>query len=590
MIRNLLGFSRPYWRSFVVGMLLTGFSAVIGLAVPFVVRYYVDRVLPSGDTRMLGWLLLGLVTVTAANSLSGYVSSIVLVRFSENIIKDIQVTLFTHIQDLGMAFHSSARTGDLISRVVSDTAQLQMVLGSPALGLISSVITLAAGAVVMFLLHWKLALVSLLALPLFTYFAGFFSKRIRRRSRKLQESNAERMQTLAQAFYGIREMKTLGVENEFRLRFRSRVADLVRSVVDLVKSISAYKGITGFVGGIGPVVVLWFGGREVMAGSVSLGTLLAFSAVLVYVFTSARSIIHLYGDVQIARASFGRISEILSLPTETDCCGKVQPVSVKGHVEFHEVAFSYDTGRSVLRGLSLEIEANECVAIVGASGAGKTTLVNLLLGFYKPQRGHVYLDGIDVRDLDRGVLRRFFGVVPQEPFLFPESIKQNILYGRLDATEEEVVEAARIANIHSFIAAIPEGYNARIGEKGLRVSGGEKQRIAIARAVLRNPRILIFDEATSEIDQHSEELIRDALGEIVKNRTTIIITHRPSMLALASRIAVLDNGEIVACGTHNELSDCCPAYANLLAHGAEVQVGPKREHSLSSFRRGQGEE
>jgi subfamily B ATP-binding cassette protein MsbA len=460
--------------------------------------------------------------------------------------------MFDHIQKLGMEFHTSARTGDLISRAVSDTAQLQMMLGALGFGLISTLLTLPIGIVAIFLLSWKLAIISLIVFPLFVFSANFFSLRIRRLSRRLQESNAERTQVLSQAIHGVRDIKMLGIENEFLRRFREKVIHLAHSTVELIKSISTYKEITGFMGGISTLLLLWFGGREFLDHNISVGTLSAFATILIYVFSAALRVVRLSGDAQVARASWERISEILSLPPERKKSSRVQSFSIKGEVHFKEVAFQYNNNRRpVLHDLNFKIKPEECVAIVGPSGIGKTTLVNLLLGFYTPQYGQVLIDGIDVRDIEPEVLRReVIGVFPQEPFIFPDSIKQNILLGREDASEEEIITAAKAANIHDFIASLPEGYNTKISEKGLNLSGGERQKIAIARALLRNPKILIFGD--------SEKLIIEALREIVRGRTTIIITHRLSLLALASRVAILNNGKIEIEGNYHEVTSSFP--------------------------------
>lgn len=563
-IKRFLPYLKPHWkRAFFAGIFMLC-SVLLQLPLPLLTRYTIDNILPNNNFVLLNWVILGLIGFMLVKGMSDVLNGYFLTLFRERVLFDIQLKLFQHIQNLSISFFKDAKTGYLTSRVYSDVSNLQGLLANTFLNFLRDTLTFLVGGIVIFIFHWKLALISLTVLPFFIYSINFFAKRVRKKSREFQERFSlvfDVLQENLSAFYLI---KSFQLEKHSAIRLIKRLRDLIKTTIrfNLLTSLSNY--ITTFIGGMGPLIVLWYGGREVIRGNLTLGTLVAFSAFLGYLFGPAQRLMNLNTTVQTSLASLERVFELFDIASEIKEVDEPKKFDPKeGRIEFKNITFSYDSSKPILKNINLIVEPGITVALVGKSGAGKTSLVNLIPRFYDPQKGDVFLDGINIKEVRIQDLRKAIGIVPQEVFLFSGTIRENIRYGRLDASDEEIIEAAKLANADEFIKRLPQSYDTEVGERGVKLSGGQRQRIAIARAFLRNPKILILDEATSELDSESERLIQEALLNLMKNRTTFIIAHRLSTVLIADRIVVLKDGEILDTGTHEELYSRCSHYKEL---------------------------
>lgn len=563
-IKRFLPYLKPHWKKAVFAGIFMLSSVLLQLPLPLVTRYIIDDILPNKNPILLNWVILGLIGFMLIKGVSDLLNGYFITLFRERVLFDIQLRLFQHIQDLGLSFFKDSKTGYLTSRVSNDVSNLQGLLANTFLNFLKDGLTFTVGAIVIFTFHWKLALIALTILPFFIYSVNFFSKRIREKSREFQEKFSLVFDVLHENLSAFYLIKSFQLEKHSAIKLVKRLRDLIKTSIkiNLLTSLSSY--ITAFIGGIGPLIVLWYGGREVMKGNLTLGTLVAFSAFLGYLFGPAQRLVNLNTTVQTSLSSLERVFELFDISPEIkdpDRPKKFQPT--EGRVEFKNITFYYDSSEPLLKNINLNIEPGMTVALVGKSGAGKTSLVNLIPRFYDPCQGEILIDRMNIKEVKIRDLRRAIGIVPQEPFLFSGTIKENIKYGRLEASEEEIKEAAKLANAEEFIQRFPNGYDSEVGERGVKLSGGQRQRIAIARAFLRNPKILIMDEATSELDSESEKLIQEALKKLMKNRTTIIIAHRFSTVLMADKIVVLKDGKILDIGTHEELYSRCSHYREL---------------------------
>lgn len=529
-------------------------SILLQLPLPLVTRHIIDHILPNKDIINLSWIVLGLIGFMLIKGISELLNGYFLTLFREKVLFDIQLKLFQHIQRLSLSFFKNSKTGYLSSRINNDVSSLQGLLAGTLLSFLKNSMTFIVGATVIFIFHWKLALISLFVLPFFICSIRIFSGKIRKKAGEFQEKFALVWEVLQETLSAIFVVKSFQLEKYEANRLIRRLKERIKTTIELnlITSLSSYT--TAFIGGIGPLIVLWYGGREVINGNLTLGTLIAYNIFLGYLFGPVQSLMRLNTDVQQSLASLERVFELFNIVPdikEPEIPKKFE--IVEGKVVFDNVSFSYDGLNPVLKQISLKAEPGETIALVGKSGAGKTSLVNLIPRFYDPQQGYISIDGINIREARIQDLRKAIGIVPQDTFLFAGTIKDNIKYGRLSATDDEIVEAARLANADEFIRKLPQGYDTEVGERGVKLSGGQRQRIAIARTILRDPKILILDEATSDLDSESERLIQDALSKLLKYRTTFIIAHRFSTVLNADKIVVLDNGEKLAEGMHHKL-------------------------------------
>lgn len=516
-------------------------------------KYLLDKVIVAKDFQLLnliGFVLIGVLLIRAA---SGFLERFLLVTFRARVLFDIRLKLFQHLQKLSLSFFHKKQTGYLMSRVGDDVGAIQGPLAGTLVSGVQNLLTFAAGVGCTLYIHPKLALISFSILPIYALCLWVFNRRIREMSYEVRERYALVEKDLQELLSGVFIIKAFSREKHSAAKLAGSAKEAVRKEVklELLSTLAAVLSV--LISAAGPIILIWYGCGEIMRGALTVGGLVAFNSFLRYLFGPTQALMNLNLGVQRSLAACERIFEILDLEPEVqERKDAIVLRGVKGDLVFEEVSFSYNEEK-ILDSISLHIRPGELVALVGRSGVGKTTLVNLILRFYDPQGGRILIDGYDLRGLKLRSLRESIGLVSQEIFLFSDTVKENIRFGKLDATDEEVVEAAKLAHAHEFIIGLPNEYDTKIGERGVTLSGGERQRIAIARAILRNPKILILDEATSQVDSESEKLIQDALQPLVSGRTTLVIAHRLSTVRDADRIIVLERGKIIEEGTHQEL-------------------------------------
>lgn len=562
--RRLLSYLSPYMfrlSAAVLGVLL---SAGLSLVFPAVISEVVDSVFDEANLALLDEITLLLLLVFLVRSVASFVQNYYLNYVGERIVVDIRQELYAHLQILSIGFYTDRRVGELVSRISSDVTVMRTVLTGNISTFLQQSMTLLGAIGIMFWLNWRLTLFIVVLMPIIVGVGFVLGSAIRRMSTRVQDEIAGATVVAEEVFQNIREVKSFVRKNYEIKRYNRAIEVAFGAAVKLLTVRSVFGPVIGFFAFAGLALILWFGGREVLDGRLSAGELIAF---LIYGLTVAGSfagLINLYSQFQEALGATKRVFQILdTAPDIQDSADAKELADVAGGISMRDLSFSYEAGNEVLSGVNLDIDAGEVIALVGPSGAGKSTLFNLIPRFYDPDAGAISIDGHDIRDLTQSSLRRQIGVVPQETLLFGGSIRENILYGKLDADEEEMIAAARSANAHDFISALPKGYETIVGERGVKLSGGQRQRVAIARALLKDPAILLLDEATSSLDNESERLVQDALGKLMQNRTTVIIAHRLSTVRIAHRIAVLDAGRLIELGTHDQLLAQRGLYAKL---------------------------
>lgn len=575
-LARLFGYLRPYRGRLLVGIVAVGIASLLGLAAPLVVRDLLNGALAGGagsaraalDRTAL--LLAGLMLLQAGfNFLRVYQ----LGRVGEAVVADLRKELFSHLLTQPVRFFEERRTGEITSRLTSDVATVQAAVSQALAQLVNQGITLVGGLVVLFALDARLTLVMLLVVPAVAFAAAFFGRGLRRVSTRYQDLVAEANAYAEEAISGVRVVKSFTAEPLERRRYADAIDASFGQALRRVRLRALFVPAVVLFGFAGVGVVLWYGGRLVVGGALQLGDLMAFLLITLFVAGSVGTFTGLWAQLQEAIGASRRIFELLDLrPELAEPAAPVRLERVRGRVTFEDVTFAYAEGRPVLHGVSLDVAPGATVALVGPSGAGKSTLVSLVSRFYDPQAGRVLLDGVDLRELALRDLRGLVGVVPQETQLFSGSVLDNVRYGRPDASEAEVVAAARAANADGFVRQLPEGYATQVGERGVKLSGGQRQRIAIARALLKDPRILVLDEATSSLDSESEALVQAALEALRRGRTTFVIAHRLATVLGADEIVVLDEGRVVQRGTHQQLLAAGGLYADLFRRQFAVQA------------------
>lgn len=554
-VPRLFALGRPHVARLALAAVCLFVSAAGFLAVPYAIRLLTDSIFVHHDAAALdrlALLLLALVVVTAA---FGYGRGYLLAATSGRIVADLREQLYRHMLCLSMSFYDEQRAGDLMSRLTSDTTLVQSVITNDLLSGLRDTVTLVAVIVIVVVLDWRLAMVTLILAPVVAITGTIVGRRTRTLSKRAQEQLGEAGTVLEETLSAMRVVKAFDREGFELMRYSRAVERSYTIGLSASRLQAAFESLM-LTAGLGAVsAVLWFGGREVLFGHLTPGGLISFLFYLTMLIGPMQGLGALYGQIQRAAGGASRIFEILdTTPAMVDPPG-ARPLHVAGaRVEFHNVSFQYrDAGSAVLDNVSLIANSGERLAIVGPSGAGKTTLVSLLPRFYEPFAGRITIDGQDTAGVTISSLRSAMALVPQEATLFGGTVRENIAYGRIDATDHQIRIAAERANAAGFVAALPDGYETLVGDRGVKLSGGQRQRIAIARAILRDPSILILDEATSALDNESESLVQEALERLMQGRTTFVIAHRLTTVERADRIVVLDGGRVVEQGTHHEL-------------------------------------
>ena len=616
LLRRVAGYAQPYWRGVVIILATMLGISILSLLPPLLIRDLLDRALPDRNFTRLNLLALGMIAVPLINGLLGVAQRYASASIGEGIIFDLRRAVYAHLQRMSLRFYTHTHVGEMMSRLNNDVIGAQRAITGTVVTLISNVFTLVATLAIMLSLEWRLTLLGVAILPLFVLPARRVGEMLRRIARQSMDLNA-RMNTLMN--------ETLNISGALLVkifgRYRSEVERFTQRAAG-VRDIGVRQAVIGrwfflalsLVSAIGTALVFWAGGHMVLSGAFTIGTIVAFSVYLRDLYGPLMAMTNARVEFVTSMVSFERVFEVLDLPVEIDDRpNAIALTEAQGHLRFEEVAFSYKedsnvpvgledvrrfsrharhgfippvavskgkdeagsgdgpSDRFVLQDISFEILPGQVAALVGPSGAGKTTVTYLLPRLYDPTQGRVTFDGCDLRELTLDSLAKHVGMVTQETFLFHTTLRENLLYAKPDANQVELEEVCRTANIHDFIVSLPDGYDTIVGERGYRLSGGEKQRVAIARVLLKDPKVLILDEATSHLDSHSEALIQDAMESAMRGRTSLVIAHRLSTVMGADLILVMDEGRLVEQGRHQELVEQRGLYASLY----ETQFHPQ---------------
>ncbi|MDO0928936.1 ABC transporter ATP-binding protein [Streptomyces sp. TG1A-8] len=577
-VRRILKLFRPYRARLAVVGLLVGASSLVSVATPFLLREILDVAIPDGRTGLLSLLALGMILSAVLSSVFGVLQTLISTTVGQRVMHDLRTAVYGRLQRMSLAFFTRTRTGEVQSRIANDIGGMQATVTSTATSLVSNATSVVATVVAMAALDWRLTVVSLLLLPAFVWISRRVGNERKRITAQRQKQMAAMAATVTESLSvsGILLGRTMGRSDSLTAGFAQESERLVDLEVRSNMAGRWRMAVITVVMAAMPAVIYWTAGLALQFGGpkVSLGTIVAFVSLQQGLFRPAVSLLATGVQIQTSLALFQRIFEYLDLPV--DITERERPVRldrIKGEVRFENVAFRYgveDEDRAVLDGVDITVPAGRSLAVVGPTGAGKSTLGYLVPRLYDVTAGRVTLDGVDVRDLDFDTLARAVGVVSQETYLFHATVADNLRFAKPDATDEELHAAARAAQIHDHIAALPDGYDTVVGERGHRFSGGEKQRLAIARTILRDPPVLILDEATSALDTRTEAAVQEAIDALSANRTTVTIAHRLSTVRGADQIVVLDSGRVAERGTHEELLERGGRYAALVRRDAQL--------------------
>ncbi|MHB8376421.1 MAG: ABC transporter ATP-binding protein [Dehalococcoidia bacterium] len=566
ILRRVAGVFRPYRAAVALLLVTVTASALVGLAPPLLFARIIDNVTGKRDVRLVDRDALFIFLAVLAGALFSVLQSYLNNRVGQGVMYDLRNRLYAHLQTMSLRFFTSTRSGEILSRLNNDVGGIQDAVTGSFTSVISNLIIVVTTVITMLFLDWRLTLISLAALPLFvvpTRIVGALQRRLLARTQeRLGDMSAQMQETLS--VNGALLTKIFGRQDYEFQRFDETNRDVRDLTFRRLMTGRWFFMFLGLFGSVAPALVYWYGGRQVISGNLKIGEVVAFAALVTRIFSPVTQLLSVWITVQSSLALFERVFDYGDLPREIEDAPGARPLDrVAGRVTYDHVSFSYADGIPALTDISLDVPPGHVAALVGPSGAGKTTLTYLLPRLYDASSGRVLIDGHDIRHVTLASLSGAIGVVTQEPYLFHASIRDNIRYARPDATDEDVHAAARAAYIHDFVDGLPRGYDTVVGERGYRLSGGEKQRVAIARAMLKDPPILILDEATSSLDSHSERVIQRALEALSRGRTTLIIAHRLSTVLQADVIFVLDHGRIVEQGKHAELLARGGLYASL---------------------------
>jgi len=562
--RKIFKYARPYTKSLIFAFICLTLTSLVNLVLPLIVRNMINAVVILKDSQILDGLAWDLFFIIILQAVFAVTHNYVFGFVGHRMTTDFRIEFFSHIQSLSLRFFQERRVGEILSRMNNDISVIQNALISIPVALLRQSITLIGAMAIILYLNWKLTGLILLILPPLMIFARVFGKRLRIFSEKLQDQVAQAVVVLEEVASSIKIVKSFTRENYERERFKKEIETAFERAVDKLKISSFFGpfilGLTFIVSAI----LIWYGGYQVMSGVTTPGELAAFFLYALIVAGPIGTFVRLYTQIQEASGAIRRVYEILDTAPAID--NPENPIFLKnitGRIQFENVSFGYRQEFKILHNISFDVQPGQTVALVGPSGAGKSTVIKLLHRFFDVSQGSIRLDEHDIRSLDRKSFLNQIALVPQETLLFGGTVKENILYGKLDATDQELEDAARKANAHDFIVGLENGYETIVGEKGAKLSGGERQRIAIARAILKDPKILVLDEATSSLDNRSEALIQEAVEKLMEGRTTFIVAHRLSTIHKADQIIVLEKGRVVETGQHEKLMNNKNLYYNL---------------------------
>jgi ATP-binding cassette, subfamily B, bacterial len=561
----------------ILGLLVS--SALLGLFQPLFLKRAIDHALPSRDYTEFAWLCVGMLAAPLGAGFLDVAEKYLSTLVGERVMCDLRSSLYRHLNRLPLAYFTSAQPGDSLSRVLNDVQGVGATVTDKMMEVIENATVFVASLTMLVLLDWRLSLIALVSLPFYAIPSrrvGLARKQLKRDTqRKIAEFAGMLTETLS--ISGALLMKVFGTEEAEATRVDAKLREIMTLSLRQAMVGRWFKLLLRFLENVGPMLLWGVGGYLVMAGNLRLGSLVAAAALLKKLYAPAGALASVYTDLVASRAYFDRVFAVFDLePAITDAPGARALPSVHGALSFRKVTFAYAPGQNVLDGIDLEIPAGQCVALVGPSGAGKSTLAALVARLYDPTSGAIAIDGHDLRAVRLGDLRARIGVVSQETYLFHASLRENLRYGRANATDDELLAAAAAAHLNDVVAALPLGYDTVVGDRGFRLSGGERQRVAIARALLRDPAILILDEATSALDTQNEHLIQAALQPLLRGRTSLVIAHRLSTIRGADLIVVMDRGRIVERGRHEELIARNGLYAAFCREQLQAEVAPTR--------------
>ena len=570
-LKRLVGYLGPYWRRLIVTSVLLILSTGLGLLPPLFQRQIVDEVIGTRDLSRLVTLVAIMIGVYAAAGWVDFGDQYLRHTVGERFLFDLRVRIYAYLQRLSLSFFERTSTGELMSRVTSDVNALEQFVTHGVILTTVDLLRLLGASAVLLVLDWRLALVVLIPVPIIAVGLRQFNRYSRPIYRRVRDRLGDISARLQDDLAGIRVVQAFGQEDAELERFRTVSEKYYHERVRAIRAWSTFFPAMYFVSAVGGVLVLGFGARMVVGGQISLGTLVAFLAYIASFYEPLRRLTEVDNTFQQAIAAGERIFELLDeKPDVQDAPDAVELTGVKGDVVFDDVHFGYGEGDEVLHDIEFHMTPGQVIALVGPSGAGKTSIANLLCRFYDPAHGRVLVDGHDLRQVKLESLRRHVAVVLQDTFLFNATVRENLLYGKPDAADEEIVATAQAAYAHEFIAQMPNGYDTEIGERGVKLSGGQRQRLALARAILADPRLLILDEATSSVDAEAEYLIQQALEGVMKGRTSLVIAHRLSTIRNADKIIALEGGRIREIGNHSELLALGGLYSQLYQRQIEL--------------------
>lgn len=562
--KRLLMYIKPYLGRLGLAIICIIIAGGANLYLPWIIKDMIDKVLAEKDMAMLNIISVSIVVVFAVRGFFYYWQSYLVSYIGQRVVVDVREVMFKKFQRMPMAYFDKHQTGETMSYLTNDVAAIQSALVDNLIEFFTESVILVGSVVLMLYIDWKLTLLTLITVPMVGYAMKIFGRKIKSSGTLIQEKLADITSLLQESISSIRIVKSFVREDYEVKRFRRENNLNFRAVMKNVQLTSLLTPTVEFLAAVAVTFIVWFGGYEVVQGIMSAGALVAFLTYAVNLANPVKRLSRIYGRMQQAMAAIDRIFYVLDLEENVadKSDAKILP-KVTGKVSVENITFSYDGKHNALENVSFEVLPGQMIAFVGPSGAGKSTIANLIPRFYDVQEGAIKIDGYDIRDVTSKSLREQIGIVPQETVLFSTTVMENIRYGKLDASDEEVIAAAKAANADKFISELPDGYKTLIGERGLNLSGGQRQRMAIARAMLKNPQILILDEATSALDTESEKIVQAALDELMVGRTSFVIAHRLSTIFAADQIFVIEHGKICEHGTHHELLELGGVYSNL---------------------------